>query len=261
VCCLCVNVYCTTATGWPPIAVKYIISYNISHHISYHISYHISHHITYHIIYIISYIIYHITYHIISLLYSLSGPSWALLGWTLPLTFYKWHSTVPTVRHIALYAGIACLNFKHFCIVIREYLCCRGTPPMPTLIILTGCYCNRNSVISVIQEPSLMNFFQITKERPVCSWSLSVRPPFQATFIKLAFGTFMKFNLQLITDLHVNLLMILRYYVNRTSLHANTTGDTNRLAACNKCRNKVREIEGYVVSTPRRVLLNAILVK
>ena len=74
--CLCVNVYCTTATGWLPNCSKKIwydiwyhtVSYIILHHISYHIiSYHI---ISYHIIsyHIISYhiISYHIIYHIIS---------------------------------------------------------------------------------------------------------------------------------------------------------------------------------------------------
>jgi hypothetical protein len=75
--CLCVNVYCTTATGCQPncsLQIYHIISYHIiSYHIiSYHIiSYHISYHIiSYHIIsYIISYhiISYHIiSYHIIS---------------------------------------------------------------------------------------------------------------------------------------------------------------------------------------------------
>ena len=66
--CLCVNVYCNTATGW--LAVDKYISYHIiSYHIiSYHIiSYHI---ISYHIIsyHIITYhiISYHISYHIIS---------------------------------------------------------------------------------------------------------------------------------------------------------------------------------------------------
>ena len=76
--CLCVNVYCTTATGCLPncswqiyrIISYHIISYRIvSYHIiSYHISYHIiSYHIIYHIIYhIASYhiISYHISYHI-----------------------------------------------------------------------------------------------------------------------------------------------------------------------------------------------------
>ena len=75
--CLCVNMYCTVATGCQPIAVKkYIIPYHIiSYHIiSYHtVSYHIIsyHTISYHIIqyHIISYhtISYHtISYHIVS---------------------------------------------------------------------------------------------------------------------------------------------------------------------------------------------------
>ena len=62
--CLCVNVYCTTATQRQLTNIYHIISYHI---ISYHIiSYHI---ISYHISYIISYhiISYHIiSYHIIS---------------------------------------------------------------------------------------------------------------------------------------------------------------------------------------------------
>ena len=71
--CLCVNVYCTTASGCRPNCswqIYHIISYHIiSHHItSYHIiSYHIiSYHITYHITsyHIISHHI--ISYHIIS---------------------------------------------------------------------------------------------------------------------------------------------------------------------------------------------------
>jgi hypothetical protein len=72
--CVCVNVYCTTATGVNPIAGNYhVMSYHIiSYHIiSYHtISYHIiSYIISYHIIYhIISYRI--ISYHIISYIIS-----------------------------------------------------------------------------------------------------------------------------------------------------------------------------------------------
>ena len=54
-----------------------------------------------------------------------------------------------------------------------------------------------------------MSSSQSTKERLVCRGSLSVRPPVRATFINLACGTFMKFNLQLITDLHINLFMVL----------------------------------------------------
>jgi len=74
--CLCVNVYCTTATGCQPNCswqIYHIISYHISYHIishyitSYHIPYHIpyiSYHISsYHVIYHI--IPYHIPYHII----------------------------------------------------------------------------------------------------------------------------------------------------------------------------------------------------
>ena len=51
--CLCVNVYCTTATGFKPTAGnKYTISYTISYinHVISHIIYHItSYHISYHI--------------------------------------------------------------------------------------------------------------------------------------------------------------------------------------------------------------------
>ena len=58
--CLCVNVYCTTATGCQPNCssqiyhiIPYIISYHIKCIIPYHISYHI---VSYHIVsYIISY--------------------------------------------------------------------------------------------------------------------------------------------------------------------------------------------------------------
>ena len=185
-------------------------------------------------------------------LYYPSGPSWPVQRWTLPFTFYKWHSTLLTVRHTVLSVGITCLNFKHFCIVIREYLCCRTTPAMPILITLTGCYCNTNSVIPVSPEPNLMSSFQSTKERVVCRGSLSVRPPVQGTFIKLASGPFVKFNLQLITDLRINLLMALRKLDFITRQHDRRYESS---AACNKCRNKVREIEGYVVSTPHRVLL------
>ena len=72
--CLCVNVYCTTATGCHPnCSKKYILSYRI---ISYNISYHISYHIVSYIIYrIISYrivsfdiISYRIIYHIVDCL-------------------------------------------------------------------------------------------------------------------------------------------------------------------------------------------------
>ena len=123
---------------------------------------------------------------------------------------------------------------------------------MPILITLTGCYCNTNSVIPVSPEPNLMSSFQSTKERVVCRGSLSVRPPVQGTFIKLASGPFVKFNLQLITDLRINLLMALRKLDFITRQHDRRYESS---AACNKCRNKVREIEGYVVSTPHRVLL------
>ena len=101
-------------------------------------------------------------------------------------------------------------NSKHFCIVIREYICCGTTPLTPTLITLTGYYCNRNAVIPVCQELTRMSSLQSTKERIMSRSSLSVRPYVQATFIKDAFGTFMKFNLELITHLHINFLMVLR---------------------------------------------------
>ena len=85
--CLCVNVYCTTATGCQPscswqiyiiyhityhVIISYIISYYIIYHvISYHISYRIisciSYHRSYHVSCIMSYhIVYHIIYHVIS---------------------------------------------------------------------------------------------------------------------------------------------------------------------------------------------------
>jgi len=82
--CLCVNVYCTTATGCHPncsqeyILSYRIISYNISYHISYHIvSYRISYIVSYHIVsyLLISYrivsfdiISYRIIYHIVDCL-------------------------------------------------------------------------------------------------------------------------------------------------------------------------------------------------
>jgi len=63
--CLCVNVYCTNATGCNQIVVNKYISYHISYLVSYHIIYHILYHIiSYHIIYHIIYYI--IIYHIIS---------------------------------------------------------------------------------------------------------------------------------------------------------------------------------------------------
>jgi hypothetical protein len=71
---LCVNVYCTTATGWLPNCIWqiYIISYHIIYHVTwyhvvisyimYHIIYHIYHTIyhIYHIIYYTSYVICHV---------------------------------------------------------------------------------------------------------------------------------------------------------------------------------------------------------
>jgi len=70
--CLCVNVYCTTATRCQPkcSSIYHITSYHFISYFIYHIyiiSFHIYHFISYHFIYIISYHIYHIiSYHIIS---------------------------------------------------------------------------------------------------------------------------------------------------------------------------------------------------
>ena len=96
--CLCVNVYCTTATGCNPIAVKYISYHIMSYHIiSYHIiSYHIiSYHIiSYHIIsYIISYRI--ISYHFYSVGEDSRVPNGKPILWTIVVLRNKYSINSP----------------------------------------------------------------------------------------------------------------------------------------------------------------------